>query len=79
MISYLNIEKVYFCVMNERFNSIKLRGINNVIACNFPGNDIWIPNGIVNNVVNGILCIIHSSFRKLPEFTGMVSSNCCYK
>lgn len=79
MTPYLNIEKVYFCVMNEQFNSIKLRGINNVIVCNFPGNDILIPYSIVNNVVNGIVCIIRSSFKKLPEFTGKISRNCCYK
>jgi len=55
-----------------------MRGINNAILCQFPGNDILIHYSVVNNIVNGILCIICSSFKKFPEFAGMICRNCCW-
>jgi hypothetical protein len=61
-----------------KFNSIRLRGINNIIVCHFLGNDILIPDSIVKNIVGGMLCIMCSSFKKLPEFDGMIYRNCCY-
>ena len=36
-----------------KFDSIRLRAINNVIVCQSPGNDISIPYSIVNYIVTG--------------------------